>query len=166
MSAPLGRCPEEAGGWADATRMIPRGSAFCSGVRSIFVELEPTEEVGVSHDPVMKVANLSVNGKKHWPTVCAWLRATCPDIVTLQKVGPEEHFPARHLRDIGYEIEGLPSRSKSDPGIAILTHDELHKQEECVRQLPDAEPGESRLLAAARSPPSSRQQRLASGRPS
>ena len=93
-----------------------------------------------------KIANLSVNGKKHWPMVCAWLRATSPDIVALQKVGPEEFFPTWDLRDIGYEIEDLPWRSKSDPGVATLTHDELQKQEVCVRQLPGAEPGESRLL--------------------
>ena len=93
-----------------------------------------------------KVANLSVNGKKHWPAVCAWLRATLPDIGTLQKIGPEEHFPTQGLRDIGYEIEALPWRCRSDRGVAILTRCHLQKQKECVRQLPDGESDESRFL--------------------
>ena len=126
--------------------MITRGSASCSGVQSISVEAGRTANVGVSHEPVMKVTNLSVNGKKHWPTVCAWLRASRPHIVTLQKIGPEEHFPTHELRDIGYEIEALPWRSRSDPGVAILTQHESQKQVVCVRRLPGAESDESRFL--------------------
>ena len=84
----------------------------------------------------MKVANLSVNGNKHCPTVCAWLRATLPDIVTLQKIGREEHFPERDLRGIGYESAVLPWRCKSDPRVAVLTHEGLEKHEVCVRPAP------------------------------
>ena len=72
--------------------------------------------------------------------------AKLPAIVTLQKIGPEEHFPSRRLRDIGYEIEALPWRCKSDPGVPILTHRDLGKQEVCVRQLPGAGSDESPFL--------------------
>lgn len=93
-----------------------------------------------------KVANLSVNGKKHWPAICAWLRATRPDIVTFQKIGHDEHFPERELRGLCYELAILPWRSSSDAGISVLTREGLGQQEVCVRELPRAESDESRFL--------------------
>ena len=93
-----------------------------------------------------KIANLSVNGKKHWLAICAWLRARCPDIVTFQKIGRAEHFPEQDLRRLGYELSALPWRSRSDAGVAVLTREGLGRQEVCVRQLPGAESDESRFL--------------------
>ena len=93
-----------------------------------------------------KVANLSVNGKKHWPAVCGWLRATCPDVVTFQKIGRAEHVPEQDLRGLGYELSALPWRSGSDAGTAVLTREGLGQQEQCVRQHPGAASGESRFL--------------------
>ena len=94
----------------------------------------------------LKVANLSVNGKEHWPAICAWLRATRPDVVTFQKVGRAEHVPEQDLRGLCYELAVLPWRSSSDPGIAVLTRERLGRQEMSVRQLPGAESDESRFL--------------------
>ena len=93
------------------------------------------------------IANLSVNGKTRWPAVCAWLRSTRPDIVTLQKIGRNEHFPAPDLCDIGYVIETLPWRSQSDRGVAVLTLCDLRKQEVCAPQLSRVEPDASRFLS-------------------
>ena len=93
-----------------------------------------------------KIANLSVNGTKHWPAICAWLRATRPDIVTLQKTGRAEHVPERDLRGLGYDLANLPWRSRSDAGVAVLTREGLGRQEACVRELPGAESPESRFL--------------------
>ena len=93
-----------------------------------------------------KVANLSVNGKKYWPAVCAWLRTTRPDIVALQKVGRNEHFPQQDLRGLRYELAILPWRSNSDAGIAVLTREGLGQQVVRACQLPGAESDESRLL--------------------
>ena len=93
-----------------------------------------------------KIANLSVNGTKHWPAICAWLRATRPDIVTLQKTGRAEHVPERDLRGLGYDLANLPWRSRSDAGVAVLTREGLGRQEACVRELPGAGSPESRFL--------------------
>ena len=93
-----------------------------------------------------KIANLSVNGKKHWPAIGAWLRATRPDLVTFQKIGRAEHFPEQDLRGLGYEFSALPWRSRSDAGVAVLTREGLGRLEVCVRHLPGAESDESRFL--------------------
>lgn len=93
-----------------------------------------------------KIANLSVNGRKHWPAVCAWLRATGPDIVTFQKIGRAEHVPDQNLRALGYDLSALPWRSGSDAGVAVLTREGLGQHEACVRQLPGAASDESRFL--------------------
>ena len=100
----------------------------------------------VSRMTRLKVANLSVNGRKHWPAVCAWLRDTRPDIATLQKIGRDEHFPEQDLRCLRYDVAVLPWRSSSDAGIAVLTRKGLGQQEVCVRQLPGADSDESRFL--------------------
>ena len=42
----------------------------------------------------MKIANVALDGgKKFGPRLCDWLKRIRPDIVTLQKTGPEGESP-------------------------------------------------------------------------
>ena len=83
----------------------------------------------------------------HGSKLLGWLRKNRPDIVTLQKTGPEEHFPTRELCDIGYESKLLCKRSPSDLGVGILSHSSLPQPEVLVCQLPGAmQREESRFL--------------------
>ena len=69
----------------------------------------------------MKIANVALNGVKvHESRLRHWLKDRHPDIITLQKIGPSEDFPAETLREIGYESTLLGKRSRSDLGVAIL----------------------------------------------
>ena len=68
--------------------------------------------------------------------VLDWLQDRRPDIVTLQKVGQERDFPTSALCKIGYESRVLGKRSRSDLGVAILSHRNLPRPEVRVRQLP------------------------------
>ena len=44
---------------------------------------------------------------REWLKVREWLQDRCPNIVTLQKTGLEEHFPTKDLREIGFESKYL-----------------------------------------------------------
>ena len=96
----------------------------------------------------MKIANVAVhNMEKDGSKVLDWLQDSHPDIVTLQKVGWERDFPKNALREVGYESRLLGKRSKSDLGVAILSHRNLPPPEVFVCQLPDGkQQEESRFL--------------------
>lgn len=99
----------------------------------------------------MRIANVALGTtKKHGPygpRLVDWLRASGdrPDIVTLQKVGPSEHFPAKKLSCLGYESTILPSPSHY-LGVAILSHRNSPLPEVLFYDLPDAQQPESRFL--------------------
>ena len=93
----------------------------------------------------MKIANVVVGSMKtNGPRLYDWLQQSRPDVVTLQKIGSENDFPAKPLRAIGYESEFLGRRSPSDLGVAILS---LQRPEMRAYELPGAEERESRFLA-------------------
>ena len=95
----------------------------------------------------MKIANLAVNGMaSHWSKVRDWLQEEHPDIVTLQKIGPERNFPKEELLEIGYRSNCLGGNSHGDRGVAVLSHSRLPQPEVLVFQLPGAEREESRFL--------------------
>ena len=94
----------------------------------------------------MKIANIPLSSMKaNGPRLRDWLRKRRPDIVTLQKIGLERDFPARALREAGYESAFLGRRSASDLGVAVLGSRRLEAR---VRALPGAGERESRFLTA------------------
>ena len=95
----------------------------------------------------MKIANvalISMNTNRR-KFIC-WLRKGCPDIITLQKIGQNAHFPTTALCKAGYTSKFLGSRSRSDLGVAILSHSRLPMPEVHFSHLPGAEQVESRFL--------------------
>jgi len=95
----------------------------------------------------MRIANVALHSmKKDGARVLDWLRDRRPDIVTLQKVGSDDHFPTKDLREIGYESRFLGRRSPSDLGVAVLSHRNLPHPDVSVCQLPGAKQEESRFL--------------------
>lgn len=96
----------------------------------------------------MKVANVAVHSmKKDGSKVLDWLQDRRPDIVTVQKVGRERDFPTNALCEIGYKSRVLGKRSRSDLGVAILSHRNLPRPEVRIRQLPGPkQEEESRFL--------------------
>ena len=78
-----------------------------------------------------------------------WLQTTHPDrrpdIVTIQKTGPEASFPKRALSEIGYET-CCPGGPKHYLGVAVLSHRDLPPPETVDCGLPNATEGESRFL--------------------
>ena len=94
----------------------------------------------------MRIANVALSGTMRNSKVLDWLQSGRPDIVTLQKTGRKEDFPSNALREIGYESRCLDWRSRSDPGIALLSHCDLPQPEVCVCELPGAKQQESRFM--------------------
>ena len=95
----------------------------------------------------MKIANVAVfSMNTAGLKVFRWLQNRRPDIITLQKIGPNEHFPTTALRTVGYKSTFFGRRSASDLGVAILSKSNLPKPEARVSQLPGAEQVESRFL--------------------
>jgi exodeoxyribonuclease-3 len=96
----------------------------------------------------MKVATYNVNGiNGRLPVLLRWLEQSLPDVVALQELkAPDEKFPERALRDIGYDV--VWHGQKSWNGVALLSRvGEIH---ETRRGLPgEPEDEQSRYLEAA-----------------
>lgn len=96
----------------------------------------------------MKIATYNVNGVNgRLPVLLRWLEEYEPDIACLQELkAPDEKFPERPLRDLGYDV--LWHGQKSWNGVAILSRvGEIH---ESRRGLPgDPTDSHSRYLEAA-----------------
>ena len=97
----------------------------------------------------MKIANVATNGmNKYGSVLCDWVRDRRPDIVTIQKIGPKEHFPEKELCKIDYNSEFL-GHSCHYLGVAILSHRELLKKPKVqFCKLPGPE-GASRFLTVS-----------------
>jgi exodeoxyribonuclease-3 len=96
----------------------------------------------------VKVATYNVNGVNgRLPVLLRWLEEAQPDIVCLQELkAPQERFPEKAIRDLGYEA--IWHGEKSWNGVAILTRvGEIH---ETRRGLPgDPDDSHSRYIEAA-----------------
>ncbi|MGZ3257366.1 MAG: exodeoxyribonuclease III [Croceibacterium sp.] len=96
----------------------------------------------------MRIASYNVNGVNgRLPVLLRWLEEYRPDIVCLQELkAPDEKFPERPIRDLGYDV--VWHGQKSWNGVAILSRiGEIH---ETRRRLPgDPDDGHSRYLEAA-----------------
>ncbi|MGZ3172199.1 MAG: exodeoxyribonuclease III [Croceibacterium sp.] len=96
----------------------------------------------------MRIASYNVNGVNgRLPVLLRWLEEYRPDIVCLQELkAPDERFPERPIRDLGYDV--VWHGQKSWNGVAILSRiGEIH---ETRRRLPgDPDDGHSRYLEAA-----------------
>ena len=69
----------------------------------------------------MKIATYNVNGVNgRLPVLLRWLEASRPDIVCLQELkAPDEKFPERAIRDLGYDAVWLGQKRWN--GVAILS---------------------------------------------
>lgn len=103
----------------------------------------------------MKVANVALGNVKvppDWSKLCSWLKRRCPDIVTLQKIGPREPSHEDELRNIGYKGWYL-DHNENYLGVAILAHHEFLSHQGSTsprvldRELPDDDRNESRFLS-------------------
>ena len=96
----------------------------------------------------MIIATYNVNGVNgRLPVLLRWLAERQPDIVVLQELkAPQEKFPLRAIRDLGYD--GIWHGQKSWNGVAILSRvGEIH---ETRRGLPgDPDDSHSRYIEAA-----------------
>lgn len=96
----------------------------------------------------MRIATYNVNGiNGRLPVLLRWLEEARPDIVTLQELkAPQERFPERAVRDLGYDA--IWHGQKAWNGVAILSRvGALH---ETRRGLPgDPEDVQSRYIEAA-----------------
>ena len=96
----------------------------------------------------MIVATYNVNGVNgRLPVLLRWLEMRQPDVVCLQELkAPDEKFPERAIRDLGYDA--VWQGQKSWNGVAILSRvGEIH---ETRRGLPgDPDDSHSRYLEAA-----------------
>ena len=96
----------------------------------------------------MKIATYNVNGVNgRLPVLLGWLEASRPDIVCLQELkAPDEKFPERAIRDLGYDA--VWHGQKSWNGVAILSR--VGEVCETRRGLPgDPDDSHSRYLEAA-----------------
>src|ERR1700749_968652 len=96
----------------------------------------------------MRIATYNVNGVNgRLPVLLRWLKEDQPDIVCLQELkAPQEKFPEKVIRDIGYDA--IWHGQKSWNGVAILSRvGEIH---ETRRGLPgDPDDSHSRYIEAA-----------------
>ena len=96
----------------------------------------------------MKIATYNVNGVNgRLPVLLRWLEASRPDIVCLQELkAPDEKFPERAIRDLGYDA--VWHGQKSWNGVAILSR--VGEVCETRRGLPgNPDDSHSRYLEAA-----------------
>ena len=97
----------------------------------------------------MRIANVALDGGKNYGSrLVNWLEDNRPHIVTLQKIGPSECFPAEALGDLGYEGWPLWKRDASDRGVAVLSRRRrgLSQPKVLCCELPGGEQPESRFL--------------------
>lgn len=96
----------------------------------------------------MKIATYNVNGVNgRLPVLLRWLEEAEPDIICLQELkSPDERFPEKAIRDLGYDA--IWQGQKSWNGVAILSRvGEIH---ETRRGLPgEPEDAHSRYIEAA-----------------
>jgi len=96
----------------------------------------------------MKIATYNVNGiNGRLPVLLRWLEEAAPDIVCLQELkAPDEKFPEKPLRDLGYNA--IWHGQKSWNGVAILSR--AGDVQEVRRGLPgDPDDTHSRYIEAA-----------------
>src|SRR5690606_21333995 len=100
----------------------------------------------------MKVATYNVNGVNgRLPGLLRWLELRRPEVVCLQELkAPNEKFPERAIRDLGYEAvwHGQPRWN----GVAILSRiGEIHETRRGLPRLSRDDPDDShsRYLEAA-----------------
>jgi exodeoxyribonuclease-3 len=96
----------------------------------------------------MKIATYNVNGVNgRLPVLLRWLAMAEPDVVCLQELkAPDEKFPERAIRDLGYDV--VWHGQKSWNGVAILSR--VGEVCETRRGLPgDPDDTHSRYLEAA-----------------
>jgi exodeoxyribonuclease-3 len=96
----------------------------------------------------MKVATYNVNGiNGRLPILLRWLAEAQPDVVCLQELkAPQEKFPEKPIRDLGYDA--IWQGQKSWNGVAILSR--IGQIHETRRGLPgDPDDSHSRYIEAA-----------------
>jgi exodeoxyribonuclease-3 len=96
----------------------------------------------------VKIATYNVNGVNgRLPVLLRWLKEAQPDIVVLQELkAPQEKFPEKAIRDLGYEM--VWHGQKSWNGVAMLSR--VGTIHETRRGLPDdPDPSQSRYIEAA-----------------
>lgn len=96
----------------------------------------------------MKIATYNVNGiNGRLPVLLRWLAEAQPDVVCLQELkAPDEKFPEKAIRDVGYEA--IWHGQKSWNGVAILSR--IGAIHETMRGLPqDPADDQSRYIEAA-----------------
>ena len=108
-------------------------------------------------ESAVKIANVvlgHINVKPDWTELCSWLKRRCPDIVTLQKIGPGEPCHEEELRAVGYEGWHL-HHNENYLGVAVLARHEflsrydLSPPEVLERELPGDDRNESRFLTVS-----------------
>ena len=100
----------------------------------------------------MKIATYNVNGVNgRLPVLLRWLEVRRPDVVCLQELkAPDEKFPERALRELGYDV--VWHGQKSWNGVAILSRvGEIHETRRGLPRLSRGAPDDthSRYLEAA-----------------
>lgn len=96
----------------------------------------------------MKIATYNVNGiNGRLPVLLRWLADAQPDVVCLQELkAPQEKFPEKAIRDLGYDA--IWQGQKSWNGVAILSR--VGRIHETRRGLPgDPDDSHSRYIEAA-----------------
>ena len=94
----------------------------------------------------MRIANVALDGSKNYGSrLVNWLEDNRPHIVTLQKIGPSEHFPAEALGDLGYESQIVGGRSQH-LGVAVMSRRGWGSPEFLFCGLSDAAEREARFL--------------------
>ena len=105
----------------------------------------------------MKVANVvlgNFNIKPDWSRLCGWLKRRCPEIVTLQKIGPGGPSQEQVLRKVGYDGWYL-NHKENYLGVAILVHHDFLSRHDLLppevldRELPGDDRNESRFLTVS-----------------
>ena len=105
----------------------------------------------------MKIGNVVLGNSKvepDWRRLHDWLKRRCPDIVSLQKIGPGEPSLEESLREIGYEGCFI-HHSRYDRGVGVLANRDFLSRRDSpaprVRdcELPGTEKNESRFLSVS-----------------
>ncbi len=100
----------------------------------------------------MRIATYNVNGVNgRLPVLLRWLEEAQPDVVCLQELkAPDEKFPDKAIRDLGYDA--VWHGQKSWNGVAILSRvGEIHETRRGLPKLAQGDPDDShsRYIEAA-----------------